>query len=137
MDFLRGQHPWRNVLFAIFVLAILLVFTGVWQLAFLAGYVGGFLGKRPRRDFALGFLGTALAWAGHILWVYVTAPAGRIAELFVQILGLGAGAAVIVPILALLIGGLAGGLGALLGAYAGQLAYRPKAGWEAAAEPPH
>ncbi len=137
MDLLRREHSWRNVLFAVFVLAILLVFTGVWQLAFLAGYVGGFLGKRPRRDFLLGFLGTAFAWAGHILWFYLTAPVGRITEIFVQILGLGAGAAIIVPILALLIGGLTGGLGALLGAYAAQLAYRPKAGWEAASEPPH
>lgn len=123
MKFFRRAHEWRTVLFAVFFLAILFVYTGVWQLAFLAGYVGGFLGKRPRRDFALAFLGGALAWGGHLLWVYLFTPAGALASLFAEILGLSAGFGVIIPVLTLLIGGFAGGLGALVGAYAGQLAF--------------
>jgi len=125
MEVHRQRHDWRTVLFATFLLAILFVYTGVWQLAFLAGYVGGFLGKRPRRDFGLAFLGAALAWGGHLLWFYLFAPAGALASLFVQILGLSGGLGFVVPILTLLIAGLTGGLGGLVGAYAGQLAYPP------------
>lgn len=124
MEFVRKAHAWNTVLFVVFLLAILLVFTGIWQLAFLAGYVGGFLGKRGRLDFALGFLGVALAWGGHLAWTYLFRPAGALASLFVQILGLSGGLGVIVPALTVLIGGLAGGLGGLIGAYAAQLAFR-------------
>lgn len=125
MGVLRTAHAWNTVLFSVFLLAILLVYTGIWQLAFVAGYVGGFLGKRGRRDFALGFLGVALAWGGHLAWVYLFSQGAAVAGLFVEILGL-SGAAIVVPILTLLIGGIAGGLGALLGAYAAQLAFPAK-----------
>lgn len=111
------------MLFLVFALALLLVFTGIWQLAFAAGFVGGLLGKRGRRDFGLGFLGVAFGWGGHLLWLYVFRPAGELASLFVQILGLSAGLGGVVPVLTLLIGGLAGGLGGLAGAYLGQLAF--------------
>lgn len=121
MSAFRRAHAWNTVLFSVFLLAIVLVYTGIWQLAFVAGYVGGFLGKRGRRDFALGFLGVAFAWGGHLVWVYAFAQGGAVASLLAEILGLSAGAGVVVPILTLLIGGIVGGLGALLGAYAGQL----------------
>ena len=133
MGFFDRSHSWRTVVFTTFVLGLLFVYTGVWQLAFLAGYVGGFLGKRPRRDFALGFLGVAFAWGSHLLWFYLLYPAGALASLFAQILGLSPTFGVVVLLLALLIGGLAGGLGGLVGAYAGQLAY-PAANASANAE---
>jgi hypothetical protein len=123
MAFFRTAHGWNTVLFTAFLFAILLVYTGVWQLAFFAGYAGGFLGKRARRDFLLTFLGVALAWGGHLLWIYLFTPAGALASVFAQILGLSAGAGIVVPVLTLLIGGLTGALGGLVGAYAGQLAF--------------
>lgn len=122
MSALRRAHSWNTVLFVVFLLAIVFVYTGIWQLAFAAGYVGGLFGKRGRRDFALGFLGVAFAWGGHLVWMYVFAQGAAVASLLAEILGLSAGAGVVVPVLALLIGGITGGLGALLGAYAGQLA---------------
>jgi len=125
MSFLRKPHGWNTVLFTAFLFAILLVYTGVWQLAFFAGYAGGFLGKRARRDFLLTFLGTALAWGGHLVWIYMFTPAGALASVFAQILGLSGSAGAVVPVLTLLIGGFTGGLGGLVGAYAGQLAFPP------------
>ena len=123
MGFFDRAHRWNTVLFTAFVLGLLFVYTGVWQLAFFAGLFAGILGKTGRRDFLLGFLGVGLAWAGHLLWFYLFFPAGELASLFAEILGLSAGMGFVVPLLAVLIGGIAGGLGGLAGAYLGQLAY--------------
>lgn len=133
MAFWRRSHDGKTVLFAAFLLAILLVYTGVWQLVFVAGYVAGFLGKRPRRDFLLAFLGGALAWGGHVLWFYLYYPAGDLTSLFVQLLGLPAGLGFVVPVLTLLIAGIVAALGALVGAYAGLLL--PSADAEPSAKP--
>ena len=126
MGFFDRSHAWNTVLFTAFVLALLFVYTGMWQLAFFAGLFAGILGKKGRRDFGLGFLGVGLAWAGHLLWFYLFFPAGELASLFAEILGLSAGMGFLLPVLAVLIGGIAGGLGGLTGAYLGQLGYPTK-----------
>ncbi len=126
MALLRTARTANTVLFTVFLLSLLLVYTGWWQLAFVAGYVGGFLGMRARREFVLGFLGVGFGWGAHLAWTYATAAGAALASLFAQVLGLPAGAGVVVPVLTLVIGGITGGLGALLGAYAGQLYATPR-----------
>ncbi len=127
MDLFRRAQPANVVLFVAFALAAVLVWTGVWQLVFLAGYVAGFLAKRPRRAVSLGFLGGAFGWGAHVAWFYLERPGGALASLFAEILGL-AGAGIAVALITVLIGGLVAGLGGLVGAYAGQLAYPPSPG---------
>ena len=97
-----------------FVLALLLLLTRTWQLAFLAGFVGGML-ARPRRAFAIGALGVGLAWAGYLAYLFAFTPAQAVAGLFMDILGAGADAWWFLPLLTVVLGILVGGAGGLVG----------------------
>ena len=97
-----------------FVLALLLLLTRTWQLAFLAGFVGGML-ARPRRGFVIGTLGVGLAWAGYLVYLFAFTPAQALASLFLDILGAGAGAWWLLPLLTVVLGLLVGGVGGLVG----------------------
>lgn len=112
---------WRVTALVTFSLAALLLLLRTWQLAFLAGFVGGMLTSRASRAFLLGALSVAFAWAGWLIALYDVYPAFALSELVVQVLGLGAAFWWLLPFLTLLLGFLTGGLGALTGHFGARL----------------
>ncbi len=114
----RIEYPridWRISFLTVYAVALLLLLTRTWQLAFLAGFVGGMLSPRGRRAFAIGSLGVAIAWLASLIYVFVSYPAEPLAALFVSILGLNGTLWWILPMLTLFLGVLVGGVGGLAG----------------------
>jgi len=94
------REPWWKAVLAGFVLTLVLLATGVWQLTVLSGAVAGFLAGRGRRGAIRGIQSTAPAW---ILWLLVLSLIWPVEDL-VLILGgiLGAGWGLVVLLFALI-----------------------------------
>lgn len=111
----------RVVLLAVFALALVLLLTQTWQLAFLAGFVAGMLSPRARRAALFGAAGVAIAWTAYLVYLFALLPAQALSSLFVSILGLDAGLWWLLPFLTILLGALVGLAGALTGHTAANL----------------
>jgi len=111
----------RIVFLATFAFAELLLLTGTWQLAYLAGFLAGMLSARARRAVLLGALGVAVAWAAYLVYVFVLGQGLQLADLVGQILGVGRGAWWLLTVLTLILGILLGAVGGLTGYTASRL----------------
>lgn len=105
----------RIVFLATFLFAEVLLMTGTWQLAFLAGFLAGILSSRIRRAMLVGAAGVMVAWAAYLVYVFVAGEGLQLANLVGEVLGVGAGAWWLLTVLTLLLGAILGALGALTG----------------------
>ena len=121
----------RIVFLATFAFAELLLLTGTWQLAYLAGFLAGMLSLTARRAILLGGLGVAVAWAAYLVYVFVAGQGLQLADLVGAILGVGAGAWWLLTVMTLLLGLLLGAAGGFTGCTAARLFL-----WEPAASAP-
>jgi hypothetical protein len=94
--------------------AVLLQFSGYWQLMILAGMLGGVFVKRHIHAFIAGFLGVAVAWSFLFVVLVAISQAYVVGEVFATLIGMAGFGRFIVSI-SILIGGLLGGTGALVG----------------------
>ena len=104
--------PYARVVLA-FLLAELLLLTGTWQLAFLAGFVSGMFSRKVRWAILFGGGGVLLAWAAYLVYAFVAGAGGAVASLFGSILGVGG--PWLLTGLTLVLGFLVGGVGGLTG----------------------
>ena len=104
-----------------FGLALLLLLTGTWQLAYLAGFLAGMLSTRARRAVLLGTIGVTLAWAAYLVYVFVLGKGFQLADLVGQILGAGSGSGWLLTLLTLILGAILGAVGGLTGYTASRL----------------
>lgn len=111
----------RIVFLATFAFAELLLLTGTWQLAYLAGFLAGMLSLTARRAILLGGLGVAVAWAAYLVYVFVAGQGLQLADLVGEILGVGKGAWWLLTLMTLLLGFLLGLVGGLTGYTASRL----------------
>ncbi len=111
----------RIVFLATFAAAEVLLLTGTWQLAYLAGFLGGMLCPKARRAMLLGGLGVAVAWAAYLVYVFVLGQGLQLADLVGQILGVGPGAWWLLTLMTLILGLLLGAVGGLTGYTASRL----------------
>lgn len=111
----------RVAFVAAFLLAALLLLTGTWQLAYLAGFVAGILSLRMRRAALLGALGVSTAWAAYLVYVFVAGSGFQLAELVGRVLGVGAGAWYLLTSLTLVLAILLGAVGGMTGCIAARL----------------
>lgn len=111
----------RIVFLATFAFAEVLLLTGTWQLAYLAGFLAGMLSARARRAVLLGGLGVAVAWAAYLVYVFVAGQGLQLAELVGAILGVGKGGWWLLTILTLFLGILLGAVGGFTGYTASRL----------------
>lgn len=111
----------RVVFLATFAFAELLLLTGTWQLAYLAGFLAGMLSARARRALLMGGLGVAVAWAAYLVYVFVAGQGLQLADLVGQILGVGKGAWWLLTVLTLVLGFLLGTVGGFTGYTASRL----------------
>ncbi|MFW9769162.1 MAG: hypothetical protein ACFFF9_17300 [Candidatus Thorarchaeota archaeon] len=95
-------------------IAIILQFSGYWQLMILAGMLGGVFVKRHIHAFIAGFLGVATAWSILFVVLVAIAQAYVVGEVLAALIGMAGFGRFIVSI-SILIGGLLGGSGALVG----------------------
>ncbi len=116
----REYSAWKIFLSG-FLLALVLLLTGTWQLAYLAGFVVGILSPRLRRALLLGALGVSIAWAAYLVYVFVAGQGFQLAELVGRILGVGTGAWWLLTLLTLILGILLGLVGGLTGYTASRL----------------
>lgn len=98
-----------------FAFANLMLLTGTWELAYLAGFLAGMLCSRTRRAILIGALSVAVAWAAYLSYVFVLGQGLQLADLVGQILGVGAGAWWLLTLLTLVLGALLGAAGGLTG----------------------
>lgn len=105
----------RVVFLATFLLAELLLLTGTWQLAYLAGFLAGILSSRIRRAALLGAAGVLVAWAAYLVYVFVLGAGLQLADLVGEILGLGGGSWWLLTVLTLLLGAILGAAGGVTG----------------------
>lgn len=110
--------PYARILLA-FLLAELILLTGTWQLAFLAGFVSGMFSRKARWAFLFGGGGVLLAWAAYLAYAFVAGAGGAVASLVGSILGIGGpwlltGLTLVLGLLVGGVGGLAGSTGAAL-----------------------
>ena len=105
----------RVAFLAGFALANLMLLTGTWELAYLAGFLAGMLCSRVRRAVLIGALSVAVAWAAYLSYVFVLGQGLQLADLVGQILGVGAGAWWLLTLLTLVLGALLGAAGGLTG----------------------
>jgi hypothetical protein len=89
------------------LLAVLLEFSGFWQTMLIAGFLGGVLAKKLLNGVAAGFLGVAIAWGLHFVFIWLWTP---------QSLNIAFHIASTLIYLTVLLGGLLGGLGGAIGA---------------------
>jgi hypothetical protein len=111
----------RIVFLATFAFAELLLLTGTWQLAYLAGFLAGILSARARRAILLGGLGVAVAWAAYLVYVFVAGQGLQLANLVGEIFGVGKGAWWLLTALTLILGLLVGVVGGWTGYTASRL----------------
>ncbi len=111
----------RVVFLATFLLAELLLLTGTWQFAYLAGFLAGILSSRIRRALLLGATGVLVAWAAYLVYVFVAGAGLQLADLVGGIFGLGGGSWWLLTVLTLLLGALLGAVGAFTGCAAARL----------------
>lgn len=111
----------RVVFLATFALAELLLLTGTWQLAYLAGFLAGILSVRARPAVILGALGVAVAWAAYLVYVFVAGAGLQLAGLVGEILGVGPGSWWLLTLMTLVLGLLLGAVGGLTGYTASRL----------------
>ncbi len=116
----REFSAWKIFLSG-FVLALLLLLTGTWQLAYLAGFLVGILSMRARRALLLGALGVSTAWAAYLVYVFVAGQGLQLAELVGRVLGVGSSAWWLLLLLTLVLGVLLGAIGGLTGYTASRL----------------
>ncbi len=105
----------RVAFLAAFAVAELLLLTGTWQLAYLAGFLAGMLSGRLRRAAVLGALSVLVAWAAYLVYVFLAGKGLELANLVGQILGVGSGAWWLLTVLTLILGALLGAVGGLTG----------------------
>ncbi len=105
----------RIAFLAAFAMAELLLLTGTWQLAYLAGFLAGMLSGRLRRAAVLGALSVLVAWAAYLVYVFLAGKGLELANLVGQILGVGSGAWWLLTVLTLILGALLGAVGGLTG----------------------
>ncbi|HLE54624.1 MAG TPA: hypothetical protein VI999_05255 [Thermoplasmata archaeon] len=108
----------RTTFLLAFFFAELLLLTGTWQLAWIAGFVAGMLSSRASRASLLGALAVAVAWSAYLVYVFVAGQGLQLADLAGQILGMGPGSWWLLTAMTLLLGILVGAVGAVTG-YAG------------------
>ncbi len=116
----REFSAWK-ILLSGFVLALLLLLTGTWQLAYLAGFLVGILSLRARRALLLGALGVSTAWAAYLVYVFVAGQGLQLANLVGEVLGVGSGSWWLLTLLTLVLGILLGAVGGLTGSTASRL----------------
>jgi len=119
----------RNFLIG-FLAAEVLLLTGTWQLAYLAGFLAGMFASRWGRAALLGALGVASAWAAYLAYVFAFGQGLPLANLVGAILGAGEGAWWLLTLLTIVLGALVGGVGGLTGYTSSRLflwSARPKA----------
>ena len=121
----------RVVFLSAFIVAELVLFTGTWQLAYLAGFLAGILSPRIRRAVVLGATSVLVAWAAYLVYVFLEGAGLQLADLVGAILGAGAGAAWLLTAMTLLLGLLLGAAGGFTGCTAARLFL-----WELPAEEP-
>ena len=96
--------------------AILLNFTGLWQLCIIPPVIGGFfIKKKASIAWWAGFLGVLVAWLTLLLYFISTQPALELADLLMEIIIGSPGLGIVGMVLTLVIGGCLGGFGALIG----------------------
>ena len=105
----------RLVFLSGFLLALLMLLTGAWQLAYLAGFLVGMLSTRLRRAVLLGALSVSTAWAAYLVYVFIAGQGLQLADLVGQILGVGPGGWWLLTVLTLLLGILLGAVGGMTG----------------------
>ena len=111
----------RVVFLSAFIVAELVLFTGTWQLAYLAGFLAGMLSLRIRRAVILGATSVLVAWAAYLVYVFVEGAGLSLADLVGQILGAGAGAWWLLTVMTLLLGAVLGAAGGFTGCTAARL----------------
>ncbi len=105
----------RVAFLAAFAFAELLLLTGTWQLAYLAGFLAGMLSVKMRRAALLGALSVLVAWAAYLVYVFLAGLGLDLANLVGSILGVGQGAWWLLTVLTLVLGALLGAVGGLTG----------------------
>lgn len=105
----------RVIFLAGFTLAELLLLTGTWQLAFLAGFLAGILSPKTSRAVLLGALCVATAWSAYLAYVFAVGRGLDLANLVGEVLGVGPGSWWLLTFLTILLGLLVGGVGGLTG----------------------
>ncbi len=126
----------RVVFLSAFILALLMLFTGTWQLAYLAGFLAGMLSARIRRAVILGATSVLVAWAAYLVYVFVAGAGLQLANLVGEILGVGGGSWWLLTVMTLLLGALLGAAGGVTGCTAARLfLWEPPAGEPPAASP--
>ena len=111
----------RTVFLAGFAAALILLLTGTWQLAYLAGFLAGILSTRARRALILGALGVMTAWAAYLVYVFVFGSGFQLASLVGEVLGAGSDAWWLLTLLTLVLAILLGAIGGLTGYTASRL----------------
>ncbi len=111
----------RIVFLATFALAELLLLTGTWQLAYLAGFLAGMLSSRLRRALIVGAAGVLVAWAAYLVYVFFLGAGFALANLVGEILGVGGGSWWLLTLLTLLLGAILGAVGGFTGCLAARL----------------
>ncbi len=105
----------RIVYLSGFVAAELLLLTGTWQLAYLAGFLVGLLSTKMGRAALLGALAVSTAWAAYLAYVFAAGSGFQLASLVGDIFGLGSGAWWLLTVLTLFLGILLGAVGGITG----------------------
>lgn len=111
----------RIVFLSGFVLAEVLLLTGTWQLAFLAGFVAGMLSARIRRALVVGATSVLVAWAAYLVYVFVAGAGLQLADLVGDVLGAGTGSWWLLTVMTLLLGAILGAAGGFTGCTAARL----------------
>ena len=88
--------------------------AGDWKLMLIAGALGALFIRRIRIAFLVGFLGVGIAWSILFGYMYITAQAMAVADIFIGLLGL-SGLGILVIVISVLIGAMLGGFGGILG----------------------
>ncbi len=105
----------RTTFLLAFLLAELLLLTGTWQLAWIAGFVAGMFSSRVRRAVLLGALSVATAWSAYLVYVFVAGQGLRLADLAGRILGMAPGSWWLLTVMTVLLGIFVGAVGGLTG----------------------
>jgi len=98
-----------------FIIAFGLAFTPVWQLAFLAGIIGGLFFTEMEKGVVVGLLGVGLGWSGYIV---IQIMQSNVMTLIDQVTGIILGnesLGWLIVLIIILVGIILGALGGTLG----------------------